>query len=399
MKLKKLIPTAILSAAAVLMLSACGAQKVDVSQYVDVTFNGLDGRGTAQLSTSGLNGAIEEIILGDDQSLEDFFENYDILDAVEGSVKAELNTNSELSNGDIVIVNITVDNETAKKNGIEFVGTDPIKVTVSGLQEVTEIDPFDPQYFNIESGEGIYIEFTGTSPWASLQIRNTLPDSNPLSKVTYSSSDAYDFTVKKGQSITITAHTPSSFENEGYVLTSSETTVICEKVAEYITSIDDIDNDTMKKIIDQCTDLKTANLDGNGSYICYVTDDGSWKSVKNDIESVTDFKFSKEYFFSLKDGLNYRYGDMSENGLFISYTVNLNKVKKDFWGDKKVDVKNAVGYFYIYDIMKDINGEIQFSSNMVNMGSYIYKDKATFKIEVLNGNIDSFTMTEQDYKE
>ena len=357
--------SAFLLAAAVIcvfMLTACGEQEINIPEYVNVEFNGLDGKGTASIIRGNLDSAIEDIIIGDADD-ESVFAKLNMVEKIESSVKLELDKDSELSNGDTVTLRISADNEKAKKIGIKFTGIQNQTFTVSGLKEVTKIDPFDETVFNIESGEGIYIDFTDISPHACIQIRNTLPDSNPLSKVNYHTDTNYVYNIKKGQTINIIADAPYSFEKDGYELTATSTTVTCEKVDEYIRSVDDIDE---------------------GVYREYM-------------ESISDFTYQNEYFFVLKDGLERRYGSgMKENGLFITATVNLNNVSYTYGEKTKHNDKDRIIYFYVFDIVKNKDGEIQYKADMVNYGKYIYVDEDVFKAEVVNTYLDSFEkVTEQ----
>ena len=392
--------SAFLLAAAVIcvfMLTACGEQEINIPEYVNVEFNGLDGKGTASIIRGNLDSAIEDIISGDADD-ESVFAKLNMVEKIESSVKLELDKDSELSNGDTVTLRISADNEKAKKIGIKFTGIQNQTFTVSGLKEVTKIDPFDETVFNIESGEGIYIDFTDISPHACIQIRNTLPDSNPLSKVNYHTDTNYVYNIKKGQTINIIADAPYSFEKDGYELTATSTTVTCEKVDEYIRSVDDIDEATMQKIVNQCNDLYESKFESysNGYDICYKNAEG--KSVYREyMESISDFTYQNEYFFVLKDGLERRYGSgMKENGLFITATVNLNNVSYTYGEKTKHNDKDRIIYFYVFDIVKNKDGEIQYKADMVNYGKYIYVDEDVFKAEVVNTYLDSFEkVTEQ----
>lgn len=401
MRGKKLFLLAAMCIAIFLLCTACGATEVDISQFVKVTFDGLDGSGTAVVTTTGLDSAIESIIIGEDGTFEDAILKYDAISAVEDAVKVELDKEDGLSNGDTVTVNITVDNDTAKEYGVNFVGVEPLKFDVSDLQEITEIDPFAEDVFNIMSGDGVYIDFTGISPRAGVQIRNTLPSINPLSEVTYTVEGNIYNNVKKGQDVTIVASAPYDWEDKGYVLTSNKTTVKCENVAEYITSLDEIDDATWGKIKKQCEDLKKSKIDAEDTSVRYKNNEGVTRSV-SDIESTENFKYSKDYFLSLKDGLDSSYmlfGKMDENAIFISYDIDLKGVPEGLsFKSDRYDVNGACGCFVVADLVKDKDGNIQFTADQVSIEYYIYTDEETMKISEINEYLDKFELSESDSK-
>ena len=60
MKPRKFISMTILTAFIMLLLTACGTTDVDVSQYIKLTFEGMNGQGVAVLNCSGLEEAVPE---------------------------------------------------------------------------------------------------------------------------------------------------------------------------------------------------------------------------------------------------------------------------------------------------------------------------------------------------
>ncbi len=407
MKLRKILSVLIMTMVCTVMFSACGEQTIDISQYINVTFDGLDGSGTANISRNNLDSAIEKILLGDDEEEWDFAK-LNSIDIVEDSIKLTLDNDSELSNGDVVTLKISADEKKVKENGIKLTGMNDITFAVSGLKEITEIDPFDPQYFNVESGEGVYIEFTGISPNADIQIRNTLPDSNPLSKVSYVVDKSYSYNIKKGQTITITAYPDESFEEDGIILTEESAEVTCEKVDEYIKSVSDIDDETMQKIVKQCNDLYTSKFETYSNEYDLAFKDSEGNNIyRGYMDSITDMKYEKEYFCVHKDGLKDDYSwfldeNMEHNGLFITAKVNLNKVKLSYFEKTTKDYKDTIISFRIYDIVKNKDGEVQFTSDMVKYGNYIYVDENSFKTAEINPYLDSFEITDEkaaDFKQ
>ncbi len=416
MKTKYFIPAAVLCGMAALGLSGCGVVEVDVSQYAAVSFSGLDGEGEAELDYDydSLEDAVCIAMFGDDyitdiDDIEDFgtlekvYEMEEQAEDVFDSVDVTLDVYSGLSNGDTVTVTITADEDTANENGVSFTGTGSITFTVEGLTERISLDPFDEDIFNVTEGEGVYIEFTGTSPDASLQIRNTLPSSNPLSKVTYTAETTSD--ISKGDEIRITAELPESYEEEGYVLGSSSTTVTCEEVDEYITSLDDIDDETWEKILAQCDDINTAQLvKSDCAYIDASGDSHSLSIYAHD--DTSDFAYSNAYLLSLKDGLNTGYStDYSYNKLIISYSITINSFSTTYYifstpdEEDLEDITGAVGYFTISNLIKKSDGSIEFTTDMVSLGNYIYTNEDTMVAKVINTKKDSFTVTQEEIEE
>ena len=387
MKPRKFISMTILTAFIMLLLTACGTTDVDVSQYIKLTFEGMNGQGVAVLNCSGLEEAVPE---------------YDILNDID----FELDKDSNLSNGDIVTLEINADNKSAKKNGVNIIGTDTMTFTVSNLKEIKEIDPFDPQYFNITHGEGVYIDFTGISPNASVEITNNLPISNPLWEVEYSLAENIDGEIHKGQQIKIHAAAPYQWEDEGYALKSTDTTVTCENVDEYVKSIDDIDDEAMNTILEQCEDMKKSHFN-TGYYTDfpqYIAKDGEYISPSR-VTSFDNYKYLKKYFFVLKDGAEPKkefedreLSDTIENGMFVSFSVDLTKIRY-YNKDGSYDEKNAVGYYYIYNLVKNKDGEIEFKSGYAIIGDFLYVNESEMEKNITEPNSESYTFTEKAFDE
>ncbi len=400
MKMRKYVLLLIAVCAVSFLLAGCGTKSVDVSQYVTVTFKGLDGKGEANLSYDGLESAVKDAVLTGKESI---LEAEEKVYLVCKNVDFELDKEDGLSNGDKVTVNITASNEAVKNDGIKFIGTDPIEFTVSGLKEVTKVDPFDAAKFNVTSGEGVYVEFTGTSPRASVQIRNTLPESDPLSSVEYTLDKeySYDAEFKKGQEVKITASAPYSWEDEGFELTETSTTVKVGNVDEYITKYEDIDDATLDKIAAQCSDIVKAKIIGKGNAPQYNDEANSLNYITSSrVDKYENPNFANAYFLSLKDGLDSYFAfdcPLKENGLYLTFTIDMKGVKKNYIGNDKVDVTNAIGYLYVSNIVKNKDGEINFSIDMVKLGSKLYAGEDVFKSEVINQYLDSFTLTEQGF--
>lgn len=162
------------AAAMLLMLSGCGEKIIDckAEDYVGIRVEGFDGEGKASVSYNRskfydkLNqelfdgNASEEQLAG----LEFGYYNYVKIN-VEGETE-------NLSNGDTFTVSVTADNDKLKECRIRFTD-EKYTYTVSGLEEVKEIDLF----------EGVSIETEGVSPYVNVDVVNNGPyaDSNQVS--------------------------------------------------------------------------------------------------------------------------------------------------------------------------------------------------------------------------
>ena len=97
------------------------------------------------------------------------------------SVSCSLDKTEGLSNGDEVTVTVTWNREKADECGLKMIGEEKKTVTVEGLKERVEIDPFDSSYFGTK--DGISVDFFGYSPfgWVSIVLFGKL---NTASSVT-----------------------------------------------------------------------------------------------------------------------------------------------------------------------------------------------------------------------
>lgn len=393
MKKRYAVLLAILAGLIAVVISGCGSTEIDLSKYIDVTYSGLDGKGEAslQFDREKLQEEIDYTLLSDNQKY-DFDKNMAI-STLSSSVSATLDKCDGLSNGDKIVVSISVSEEEEKKCNVKFVGTEDKEFIVEGLKEIVELDAFDSKWF--DTSDGVVLNYSGTSPNLTLEISNNITD-DVLSKIQYSASKQYN--IKKGESITITAELPYGFEDEGYVLKEESKTVVCDNVAEYIQSIDDIDDETWDKIKAQCDDLFTANFsDISKNYRTLYTSDGS--VTLSSAEKVENFKYDSIYFLSQKEGIEHSHfsSSFNHNGMYLMFSFDLKGSKKFLSNDKK-DYNNCYGAFLVKDLIKNPDGKIEFSINQIDVCYYFYTDKDSFKVENINKDLDDFTLTESESK-
>lgn len=195
-------------------------KKINLEDYVVVEFGGYNTAGTASVyvNTAELSEKLAESIGGNANSLEMVTALPTCLSAVEVS----LDRDSGLSNGDSVTAEITYDNELLKQYKIRYTGESVTK-TVEGLEELTEIDPF----------EGLEVSFTGLSPDGQLVYEYTGDD-------TYVSESSFTCDQSSGLrngdvvTISIRNYDEAAAESSGYRFTQTSRQYTVEGLDGYV---------------------------------------------------------------------------------------------------------------------------------------------------------------------
>ena len=202
--MKKICKTILLTAmmlVTMLILSAC-KKSLDVTTDLNVTFSGVNGKGTAEIefpNSHGLYGYIADLTDTEELDYNDL-NTWSMLRKLGAAVSYELSEEWGLSNGDHVTVTVTVDTDALKKLGYSAKSTSKT-FTVEGLCDPVEVDAF----------ENFEISFSGISPSAIAEY----PQSQTLDDVTvYYKLDGNGF-YKDGDIVTVTA---SLSDNEFYTL-------------------------------------------------------------------------------------------------------------------------------------------------------------------------------------
>jgi hypothetical protein len=375
---------------AVIAFVATRPTTIDLNDYLlDPVYSGLDGEGTVSISfddelsmvlSEKMDGAEAET---DDITWDDLDEALTVWDLIECPAEIVITPNEELSNGDTITVSYVYDNELFEEYGIKLKGADKT-FTVEGLQEPIEIDAFDSSVFNVSDDEqGIHLDFTGASPEADLTIRNDLPNDNDWSYITYESDAQGD--IKKGDKITITATLMDELVEEGYVLKEDSTTIECENVAEYITSLEDIDNDTWSKIESQCNDIKKAQIDQTDWWV----DFNNGSSCPGEI---SNFKYTKAHLLSLKPGSET--WNHNENVLKIEFQLDCNEIVNVLNSYQETHT-GVTGIFELSNIIKNKDGEIEFNVSDIKLVRG-YENEDSMLQDEINAEADYYTHTEKN---
>ena len=291
----------------------------NLNDYTDVTFEGTDGSGTAKAELNeklgiklaednGMgdlvghntnNGAdLADLLTYASANLEDIMNIYNAV----SSIKLHLDKEENLKNGDSVTVTYTVDVEKAKAAKAEFIA-EPMTVTVSGLDEIKEVDPF----------EDLQLSFEGTAPnaYASYSYKST----EEWSGLIYFELDKTDG-LKEGDNIVVRleGYDENTFaERYGVKFSQTEKTYPVENVDAFLTENKDLEPAAL--------DIMKSATEG---YVKEYFEEGSRK----DAIKASDIHYAGYYFLTNKKsdvwyGLNKVY-------LIYSATVTSKEKKKQF---------------------------------------------------------------------
>ena len=301
MKTKKI------AAGAVLLLlagtvSGCGKTEIDAMEKLDVSFSGVDGYGTASVTNKyDWEEEVLEAIGGDDP--EDVSLLGDMM-KIESAVSYEVFPDEGLSNGDMVTVKVTADNEMVKEYKIAFKAGEK-EFTVGGLKEVEQLDLF----------ETVDVEFEGFAPYVKASIKKG--NSSAPVYVTYSLDKSENLTM--GDVVTVTAeYDENRLLEQGYTVKESMKEYVVPECDRYAAQLAQIPSDTMGKMQGQIEDAIRAK--------------GG--------DELTGMEYIGSYFLSLKPGMDGR----CYNAVYVLYKV------------EETDVENPdeMVQYYTYGRFEDL---------------------------------------------
>ncbi len=256
--------------------------KFNPFDYLEVAFSGVDGNGTAYADVANKRSEFSVLNIN--------------VDPYYG-----------LSNGDQVTVRVSTyysDADFARTYGSVLAYKEKT-FTVSGLKEPVELNAFEDAIFNVPSGAGVTISYSGFAPDAEVSITNNIPAEDPRSRIQYSANPSKG--LKQGDTVEITASLTGSMVEEGYTLGNTTTTVTVENVDQYITSAAQITANMDAQIRSQIDDIVEAK---------YAAD--------ADAES-TGHAMLGYYVLTPKQ---HSYG-VAENQVWAIYKVNIHHVNGD----------------------------------------------------------------------
>lgn len=226
---------------------------INVNDYITVKFTGYNSVGKAEyeLDEDGLTKAILKAqgkkVPDGDISLIGNAAAVEVMARVEDdtNLTCSFSQSSNLSNGDTVTLKVRESKSMAKSLGGVKLVCNSKKYTVSDLEAITEVDPFD--YLNVT--------FSGTAPNARASLKNTADSSDDFLQKLYFDADK-DSGLSKGDTFTVTVDVSKdrALQN-GYIFTETSKVYTCDKVDEYVTDIKQVPDDKMTALKKEATDM------------------------------------------------------------------------------------------------------------------------------------------------
>lgn len=234
--------TAVAAAALCLCVSAagCGKKSVNVTENLEIKFNGYDGYATASLVNA--TDWISEVSSTYGAELE-MLELAELEANLYDAVDFEITPAEDISNGDEITVTVTVDNTKFEEEKFKLEGG-TLTFTAEGLEEVETFDPFT----------GLSLVYEGFAPNGTAYISGG-SDTN-LTFILDKNTG-----LSNGDTVTVTAETYTGASMDEYCAqygrmpSTTEKTFTVEGLASYASEIAEIPEDMMQKMDSQAQDV------------------------------------------------------------------------------------------------------------------------------------------------
>lgn len=289
--------------------------RTDLSDYVTVTFNGLDGfaEPVADVDQTGLY-----------QKLSDGKNDAAVCEYIRelvDSVQVVFSKQDQISNGNSVKVTVQYDKATAKKAKCKFKNT-TFRVKASDLAKGTNVDIF----------ENVDVAISGVSPEAYATISNTWDD-DFLKTISFSMENASE--LSQGDVVTVHCTTPlEDFMEHGYTFTENTKEYKVDRVNTYATETKDLNEELLTEIRDEALDTIKSETESMTFRMLYKATQDSNYLYQYNTENVTDSELIKAYF--LKKNEEGTAGD--DNYIYMIFKANITN------GDSDEDVYFAFEY-------------------------------------------------------
>ncbi len=311
----KMMMTAVLTAAMCVSLTGCGEKSFNVTDTLEVHFDGYNGYGVCELEN-------EYAWVND---VNDWYgKNIDDVQRAANEVRLmdtvtyEITPSEGLSNGDSVTIKANIGS--AAEEFAFLLKGEEITAIVEGLEEVEMFDPF----------EDVTVSFEGIAPDGKVNVQLD----EGIGDIKYQVSQ--ESGLSNGDVITITLEPKEGMnayaERYGRAFSTTEMTYTVEGLTSYATTLDSIPEDMMKKMEQQAEDSLRASA-------------ASW-AEGNSIKEIT---LLGHYFLNRKDGFSVN----PQNELYLVYEITANVTGLKRGGDGET-METAEETYYTYCRFSDI---------------------------------------------
>lgn len=343
------------------VFTGCGAKKVNLNDYLDVSYSGYDtvGVATAKFDYEKMIKDNPEAfgIKGDPSEME----LLSIEVALDGVIDGSLSQSTKLSNGDSIsyVWDVSMTDSLKEKFNVEFV-CENVKVDIKNLDAVEPFDPF----------ENVTVTYGGIAPDGSATVKGSVDDMSGL----YFEADKISG-LKNGDTIKVSVKSHSgdveSYCTEyGKIPSELEKEFTVEGLSSYVSAIDEISDDMQEKMKSQAMDSITAYTAG-------------W-AEGNSLENA---EFVGYYFLTPKEG----FYSSSNNELYCVYkvTANLTGYTEENTEEEQTGQETYYTFYHYSDIMMLEDGTCSVDLSSGYMSNNTVKSK--YGNKGFFGGIDAYT--------
>ena len=332
------------AAALALALTGCGGTKIDLMDYAAVSFDGINGQGTATCLVDTVS--LEQDLAGDDDgeiSAEEL-EELGWITRFEMTVSCQMDKETGLSNGDTATVSMTWDEDFAKEHKIS-VTEGSKEYTVEGLKEPVAVDAFDAAFFDTE--DGVVLEYANAAPVAGLTIVNRCT-SEPACWITYTADKTYD--LSNGDVIHVEAALSPAAAQQGYVLTETSRDITVEGLNSYVSSLSQLQEEDRQAVENKISESFRTEITG---YVDFTAADGySMDLIDGRTGSCENFALAQDEYTCYRPEM-----------AIIPFTADVT-LETDWWnreyfeGGITKNFPDSYGYFTVTGLEVDAEGKL-----------------------------------------
>lgn len=330
---------AIAAVIAIIVFRGSRPVKIRLDDYVSVDFSGYDTKGYA-------SAVFDREAFYDDYSGKI---KYETAETYKGQIEDDmacdmllnmcvyggLSQTSDLANGDTIEYVWSCDDTLAKEMFNADINYDTISFTVEGLDDTSAVNPFD----------SIEVVYSGTAPYGAASV-NVLSNEDYLGSLQFTVSPQGG--LSNGDTVTVSISNldgsleDSLVQNYGITLDETQTSYTVEGLSEYVTSLDQISEDTLAKMQSQSEDVmraEAARRSADNASLDQMTYAGSYLlSAKNPDSGYGEYNMLY-LVYQLESSIRYEEEDITDSFSYY-YTVRFDDLIANTDGTVTVDLSN-----------------------------------------------------------